>query len=97
MRYLFILMLIVSANSSVYSQKHNLVSGPVQGHITSTTAKLSLIVKKTKMVVVLLSNKTNAALNKTITINTDTIHIVGKEFPLVVEFTDLNPDTEYEL
>lgn len=97
MRYIFIIALLVLGNKSIFSQNNKLLSGPVQGHITSTTAKICLIVKETKMVALLLSNKGNTSLNKTISINTDTVNVIEKAFPIVVEFNNLLPDTDYEL
>ncbi len=95
MRYIIQLFLIILICISAYSQNGKLISGPLQGHITATTAKLSLIVSKTKTVTVSLLNK--GVITKNIVLNTDTLKAIGKLFPIVVEFDNLIPGTTYEI
>jgi alkaline phosphatase D len=81
----------------VVAQHPQLFSGPLQGHITTTTANLSLLVKNTKHVKVVLKSKNITVPVSTVYINTDTVKELKNVFPLVIHFDNLQPDTEYDI
>lgn len=97
MKHFKVFFLVFLISSSVYAQKSKLVSGPLQGHITATSAKMSLIVSKTKIVKISLTDKRAVATSKVFAINTDTVKAVKGVFPIVAQFDNLTADTEYEL
>ncbi|MGB3949143.1 MAG: alkaline phosphatase D family protein [Bacteroidia bacterium] len=81
----------------VLAQHPQLFSGPLQGHITATTASLSLLVKNTKHVKLVLTPKTTNVPVCIVYIDTDTVKELKNVFPLVVHFNNLQPDTEYDI
>lgn len=95
MRYIIYLLFLLAGN--ICAQTGRLVSGPLQGHVTSTTAKMSLIVKGAKIVRIDLIDKTQRSISKSIAIHTDTLKAIKNNFPVVVEFKELEPGTEYEI
>lgn len=97
MKFLYIICSFILINASAFSQQSKLIAGPMQGHTTSTTAKIWLFVKKTNTVSVFLSDQNSPQNNKIITVSTDTMKSYKGQFPIVVEFKNLLPDKEYEL
>ncbi|MES2591785.1 MAG: alkaline phosphatase D family protein [Bacteroidota bacterium] len=96
MKFFHIVFLFSVSCTSSYSQQNKLVAGPMQGHITATTAKVWLFTKKVNVVNVILTDKISKT-SKTVIVHTDTIKPVNKQYPMTVEFKDLQPDTDYEL
>jgi alkaline phosphatase D len=81
-----------------FPQQSTLVSGPMQGHVTATSAKIQLLVSKTKKInFSLVSKSQGTATPVKLMVDTDTLQRVGQQFPVIITFEHLLPDTEYEL
>ncbi|MFY9310831.1 MAG: alkaline phosphatase D family protein [Bacteroidia bacterium] len=96
MRYVIVALFLVFF-STVSAQSGKLVSGPVQGHITASTAKISLVVKNAKVIRITLNNREQSSAYKTIIVHTDTLPAIKNKFPAVIEFTGLEPGLEYDI
>ena len=97
MKYIYSFFIFISIHITAYSQQSKLISGPMQGHTTTNTVKIWLMVKKTNTVNVVLTDQNSPQNKKTICLSTDTLKSYQQQFPIVVEFNNLFPDTEYEL
>lgn len=96
MRTLHFLCLFLLLCTTCFSQQNTLVAGPMQGHITATTAKIWLLTKKADLVIIILTDKISK-LSKTVSVHTDTVKAVKDQYSIVVEFKGLQPNTDYEI
>ena len=76
------------------SQSSKIVYGPFTGHTTSNSIKVFLMIKKADQVTFILKNK-NIQHQKSI--QTNTFQKFGKNSAINIEFTKLDPNTEYVL
>jgi len=97
MKYIFTLFFFIFIVTIVYPQQRKLTAGPMPGDITSSTVKIWLLVKNIKNISLTLTDKNTPQHKKTIQVATDTLKPYKKLYPLIVSFSGLNPDTEYEL
>jgi alkaline phosphatase D len=97
MKYIVTLLLVISFTTITYSQQRKLTAGPMPGHITTSTVKIWLLVKNTKNISLTLTNKNNPQNKKAIQVSVDTLKPYKKLYPIIVSFSNLNSDTEYEL
>lgn len=97
MKYICNCFFILLINIGAYSQQSKLIAGPMQGHTTENSVKIWLMIKNTNSVSIILSDPNSAQNKKTIIVATDTLSSYKQQFPVVVEFSDLFPDTEYEI
>lgn len=71
-----------------------LVSGPIQGHTTASSAKIWLLAKDTRMITVELSSETE---KHTLRATTDSLEVNEQYAPVSFTFNNLTPGTKYNV